>query len=363
MIADLRADSVRWRQEQRQTGSRGSTNSPVSSTMSGFTVPDSSSDPYVGSRTYEEGSASRAHRRDANSPAIAEGPYGAPAAGQRAQDPRSRMGEQMMVDAPPPSNQRYQGQPPPRGYQPEPRDYPENSRDYSRQQPSGRPYQPDQVMSDYAPPVSAPYGQESMYAPTSFGQPAGGAPPGYVRQGEYYVPVSQAFSAPAPAPSRPDPYAAPGYGQPQPQYREAARDPREARDPRYGVQPEFQDPRNAYPSPAATVSSVNARDREPMMSPPQPRFASRDDYLECAANDSSQYGTGAPQYDQQYGQRKYHDSRPVGPPANAASPAAPSARSGYPQPDPGYPPTSSRDPGYGRERKPAAPSGERRRRH
>ena len=279
MIADLRADSTRWRQEQRQTGSRGSSNSPLSCDMSGITVPDDLLDPYIGSRTYEESTASRAtqsnSRRDGNSPSL-EGPYGPP--GQRMPQERSRVVEPMQIDQPGAANQRYGqpgGQPPGRGFPQDPRGFPENSRDYSRQQP-GRPYQPDQVMSDaYVPPVTSPYGQESRYAP-AYGQSNETVPPGYVRQGDYYVPVSSGFSQPGVMTgNRPEqPQYNTGYGQPPPQQYREARDHRE-REPRYGGPPEYQDPRNAYPSPAATVSTVAGRDREPITSPSQPRFAHR----------------------------------------------------------------------------------------
>ena len=73
MIADLRADSQRWRQEQRSTGTRGS-HSPVMLEKSGCTVPDACVGPYENSSTYHQSSAGRVQRRDADSPSL-EGPY------------------------------------------------------------------------------------------------------------------------------------------------------------------------------------------------------------------------------------------------------------------------------------------------
>merc|ERR1712072_611238 len=88
--------------------------------------------------------------------------------------------------------------------------------------------------------------------------------------GNYYVPVSTYEAAPAIAPSRSDvpKYGAGPYGQPP-------SSGRDSRDPRYGGQPDYSDNRDsryAYPSPAATVTSVSGRDREPVTSP-APRFA------------------------------------------------------------------------------------------
>ncbi|CAK4030245.1 Hypothetical predicted protein [Lecanosticta acicola] len=255
MIADLRADSARWRQEQRQTGTR---------------------EPYVGSSTYHASSAGRTshNRRDADSPSV-DGPYGLPSGRERIPVDR------MQVDPPPQSRGGY----PPdsrSAYPPDGRAFPSDSRGYA---PDGRSsFQPDTPMSGGfgggRPPVSAPYGQEPRYAP-SYPQPnSDGAPPGYVRQGNYYVPVSSYEPAPA-VPSRSDNYG-PGFGQP-PQSREPP--------PRGYQQPEYADPRYAYPSPAATVSSVSARDREQVSSSQQP----------------SNYGSMPPsQYDSYGGRREYH---------------------------------------------------------
>lgn len=286
MIADLRADSVRWRQEQRATGTRGS-NSPVMLKLAGITVPDPFIEPYVGSSTYQASSASRPQRRDGNSPSVDAGPYGAPPSRERM--PGGRMpvleripvSDRMDVDPPPVSqaDRRYGHSD--RGYQPDGRAYPSDGRSYPS---DGRlSYQPEPVMSSsHRIPATTGYAQDPRYAP-SYPPPVNdGAPPGYVRQGNYYVPVSTYETAPAMPPSRSEPpqYATGPYGQPPP-----PSSGREPRDSRYGGQPEYNDsrePRYAYPSPAATVTSVSARDREPIASPPVPRFATSGNSLSSA---------------------------------------------------------------------------------
>lgn len=258
MIADLRADSARWRQEQRQTGTRGS-NSPCYD-ASGKTAPDSSIEPYVGSSTYHASSAGRiSHsRREGDSPSV-DGPYGLPTS-SRDRIPVDRM----QIDPPQPSRG-YPSDSRGAAYPPESRTFPSDSRGYA---PDGRSYQQDTQMSGFGgrPPVSAPYGQEPRYAP-SYPQSNDGAPPGYVRQGNYFVPVSSSYEPTPSIPSRTDQYGGPGFGQPQ-----QGREP--PRDPRGYPQQEYADPRYAYPSPAATVSSVSGRDRDPIASPQQPRFDS-----------------------------------------------------------------------------------------
>ncbi|KXT15382.1 hypothetical protein AC579_2196 [Pseudocercospora musae] len=269
MIADLRADSARWRQEQRQTGTRGS-NSPCYDTL-GKTAPDSSIEPYVGSSTYHASSAGRIshNRREGDSPSV-DGPYGLPTS-SRDRIPVDRM----QIDPPQPSRG-YPSDSRGAAYPPESRTFPPDSRGYA---PDGRSYQQDTQMSGFGarPPVSAPYGQEPRYAP-SYPPANDGAPPGYVRQGNYFVPVSSSYD-PAPSiPSRSDQYGGPGFGQPQ--------QPREPpRDSRGYPQQEYADPRYAYPSPAATVSSVSARDRDPIASPQQPS-----PYGSIPAQQYDQYG-------------------------------------------------------------------------
>ena len=253
MIADLRADSARWRQEQRQTGTRGS-HSPLY-TVSGKTEPDEIIEPYVGSSTYHASSAGRTthNRRDADSPSV-DGPYGLPSGRERIPVDR------MQID--PPQQSRGGFAPDSRSaYPPDGRAFPSESRGYAPDSRSA--FQPDTAMSSGfgggRPPVSASYGQEPRYAPSYPQSNNDGAPPGYMRQGNYYVPVSSYEPAPA-VPSRSDNYG-PGFGAPQ------------SREPQRGYQQDYADPRYAYPSPAATVSSVSARDREPVSSPQQPRFA------------------------------------------------------------------------------------------
>jgi hypothetical protein len=227
------------------------------SDMSGQTEPDNIAEPYVGSSTYHASSAAKTSQtRREVSPSI-EGPYGLPSSGGRERIPVDRM----QIDPPAPSR----AYPAPDGraqYQPDGRTFPSDGRGYA---PDGRSYPPDTNMTGgnfgARPPVTSAYGQEPRYALSYPPQPNDGAPPGYVRQGNYFVPVSSYEPAPS-VPGRADPYGA-GFPQ-QPQGREP-------RDARY-QQPEYSDPRYAYPSPAATVSSV-ARDREPVTSAPQQRFA------------------------------------------------------------------------------------------
>jgi hypothetical protein len=266
MIADLRADSARWRQEQRQTGTRGS-HSPVTHIAAGITVPDPYHlEPYVGSSTYNASSASRTQsRRDGRDSPSLEGPYGLPSSSRDRIPVDSRMDTRMQIDPPQlqsrgyPSDNRAT-------FQPDGRAFPSENRGYA---PDGRSsYQPEAPVSSGfggRPPVTTAYGQEPRYAP-SYPPANDGAPPGYVRQGNYFVPITQYEPAPA---IRSDPYGQPGGFGGQPQRNE----PRDPRDPR-NQQPEYADPRYAYPSPAATVSSVAARDREPMTAPQQTRFAS-----------------------------------------------------------------------------------------
>lgn len=320
MIADLRADSARWRQEQRTTGTRGS-NSPTVHEVSGFTVPDLLLDPYEGSQTYHNSAASggsgarREPRRGGGDSPIVDGPYTAPPPSrserERERIPASRVpaADRMDIDPPvmSPPDRRYpqeRGYPPdPRAaYQPDSRAYPADSRAYQRGQPPPTTYGPPPV-------TTAAYSQDPRYAP-SYPPSNDSAPPGYVRQGDYYVPVSSSYDpTPIMPPSRSEPpqYGSGPYGQPpappgrdprDPRDPRDLRDPRDPRDPRYG-QPEAPDPRYAYPSPAATVSSVS---RDHITSPQQPRFAPhRYPTAPNHANISSGYG---PQYDQ-YGRRKY----------------------------------------------------------
>ena len=276
------------------TGTRGS-NSPVVYDLSGITVPDPVLEPYVGSNTFQTSGATRgtaAPRRDADSPSV-DGPYAVPPSRG---DPRSDRGDRdrdarmerernqvsrrqppdaMDIDPPPISERDRYGNPiaQPRAYQDrvyaEARGFPPNRSAYPQDQQMAGGYGP--------PPASSSYVQDSRYA-TSFPQ-SDGAPPGYVRQGQFYVPVTNDIQSGfvAPGRSQPQPYeAGPPYGQSQIQPgrdRERGPDPR---DPRYG-QPDFDTrdtSRYAYPSPAATVSSVDVRGRDSVTSPPaQARFA------------------------------------------------------------------------------------------
>lgn len=273
MISDLRSDSARWKQEQRVTGSRGST-SPVVLNMSGITGPDMILD-YNASRTYEQGSASVSHRRNAESPSVMDGAYGVPS---NSRSTARGAVDAMQIDAPnQPDMSRY-GQPPGQpargGYPPDngppPRDRFSDSRSSA--------YQGDVSMSDTygRGQVQQPFGQDSRYA-GQYQQPD--APPhGYVRQGDYYVPITSGYGQPnVMASSRPEPQQFPPnpFGQPQepPRDSRGSRDPRDGRDPRdprYGQQ-DFNDASRYYPSPATTAASVGSRDT--ISSPSGPRFA------------------------------------------------------------------------------------------
>ena len=308
MIADLRADSARWRQEQRMPGTRGS-QSPRVLHQSGNTAPDKVPD-YVGSNTYHNSQAARVPRsRDGDSPAV-ETPYGSSLPSARGSMPVDRMpidrmpvdrtpteripvsrmpadrmpmdrmqDDRMQIDPPSglPQDRRYTSDR--NGYPSDPR-YGSDPRGFS----DSRPVYPPQDQTPYgrAPPVTSSYAQDSIYARSGGYPPQAndGAPPGYVRQGNYYVPVSSA------EPVRPDPslYGSSNpYGQQlQPQRSESrdlrdSRDPRDMRDMRDPRDPRYppdyaQDPRYAYPSPAATNASL-PRERETVTSPPQQRFA------------------------------------------------------------------------------------------
>ncbi|KAF2214026.1 hypothetical protein CERZMDRAFT_38651 [Cercospora zeae-maydis SCOH1-5] len=218
MIADLRADSARWRQEQRQTGTR---------------------EPYVGSSTYHASSAGRvSQKRSGGDSPNMDGPYGLPPSSRERERERIPV-DRMQVDPPAPSRGGAYPAPDRRApYQPDGRPFPSESRGYA---PDGRSsYPADTNMSGFGgqPPVTGAYGQEPRYAP-SYQQPNDGAPPGYVRQGNYFVPVSSGYE-PAPSiPGRADPFGA-GYPQPPPQ----------GRDARYS-QPEYADPSpyGAIPAP------------------------------------------------------------------------------------------------------------------
>lgn len=314
MIADLRADSARWRQEQKIGAPTRGSQSPRVTHQAGNTAPDKMPE-YVGSNTYHNSVAARVPRsRDGDSPAV-EAPYGSSVPGAARDrmpvDNRMPMDNRMPVDRMPtdriPVNRmpadrmamdrmqddRMQIDPPsgpPQGryqtdrnggYPSDPR-YGADARGFSD---ARGPAYPPQEPSPYgrAPPVTSSYAQEPMYARSSGPYPpqgSDGAPPGYVRQGNYYVPVS---SADQPMRTEPSMYGGshPYSQQPLPPQRMESRelrdprdprDSRDPRDPRYG-QDYPQDPRYAYPSPAATTASLPRGDRETVASPPQQRFA------------------------------------------------------------------------------------------
>ena len=287
MLADLRADSVRWRQEQRSTGTRGS-RSPVVLDKTGFTVPDLYLGEYGDSKTHHQSNGRGVPRRDADSPAL-EGQYGGAPSRERLpaarEERRAQPVDPMQIDPPiPQPDRRYaqQQQPGRGGYPPEPRFPPVQD---------NRSYPPDAMMSDAygRPPVTSSYVQGPGYAPSYPQPPNDGGMPAFGRQpppGNYYTPVSSSYDAMPSMPGRPQdniPYGGgpPIYGQPQQQpqqpqrqeYRDQ-RDPRDSREPRYGGR-EY-DPSHAYPSPAATISTP--RERDQVTSPGQSRFASSRPY-------------------------------------------------------------------------------------
>ena len=212
MIADLRADSIRWRQEQRQTGV-GSCKYPIHYELSGTTEPDPSIAAYVGSDTFNQSNAAGVSR---NSPSLDQ--YGRPAPMQgRPDDGRRPPPDQMQVDGP-------GGRAPPgQGYN-QPGYYPQDGRGAFPQDPA------------------------RGYAAQSNQRPAG--PPG---------------------------------------------------DPRYG-----QQDYNPYPSPAATVSSINQDPRGRDSFGNQPGFAyDVPDMTKWFTNCSASYAQPSTPYDQ-YGNRMFY---------------------------------------------------------
>ena len=133
MIVDLRADSARWRQEQRATGTRGKSKSASPPSLSGNTEPDMTLEPYVGSTTYQQSSAGRPVRRDGDSPRAAD--YGA----SRDRIPVGRLPVDSMDIDPPTRSSMYTGAPSGRG------GYPPDSR---HAYPADRGYPPEPPMSN-----------------------------------------------------------------------------------------------------------------------------------------------------------------------------------------------------------------------
>lgn len=153
-------------------------------------------------------------------------------------------------------------------------------------------------MADYNQrvPVTGAYDQQPRYAPD---YPGNNAPAGYVRQGDYMVPAPGQYN-PNQGPGRQNgQYPPAGYNQPPPPVRGQ-------REPGY-AQTDYQDPRYAYPSPAATT--VSTVPREPAASPLHAqRFAG------CAAQNEMNHANDlcsgynnnpGPQYDGYGDRRKY----------------------------------------------------------
>jgi hypothetical protein len=229
MIADLRADSARWRQEQRL---------------------GSVTREYVGSNTYHLSQAARVPKDIYGDLDGIEAPYGSAVARDRDRTPVNRM----PIAPQYPYDQKY------------------------GVDPGGLP----DIRSVNLPQEQALYGraQNAMFARSDANHsPLGGsAPPGYVRQGNYYVPISSAEQPMWPnLPIYEGPHR---YSQQlQPQRMESARDPRDPRDPRDVLrdprdprdlrdprdprhgQAYPQDPRYAYPTPSATTASMPRGER------------------------------------------------------------------------------------------------------
>ncbi|KAK0345354.1 hypothetical protein LTR94_011041 [Friedmanniomyces endolithicus] len=163
----------------------------------------------------------------------------------------------------PPDNRAYP--PDNRVYPPDNRAYPPENRAYRTD--ARQPYQPEQPMAPAygCAPVAPGFPPESRF-PQGY-QPNDPPPPGLVQR--VYVPVSAYEPAPGVPLGRSEPpqYQTGPYGQPP-------APGRAAREPRYGGPPDYAEPRfDAYPSPATTTASVNGREREPITSPAQARFA------------------------------------------------------------------------------------------
>ncbi|KAK0364805.1 hypothetical protein LTR94_009505 [Friedmanniomyces endolithicus] len=163
----------------------------------------------------------------------------------------------------PPDNRAYP--PDNRAYPPDNRAYPPENRAYRTD--ARQPYQPEQPMVPAygRAPVAPAFPPESRFP---LGYPSNDPPPpGLVQR--VYVPVSTYEQAPGVQMGRSEPpqYQTGPYGQP-------AAPGRAAREPRYGGPPDYAEPRfDAYPSPATTTASVKGREREPITSPAQARFA------------------------------------------------------------------------------------------
>lgn len=295
MIEDLRNDSTKYKQqEQRVANARAKRPHPADHVQEW--MPDAPAGPYGGPNP-QMMNTSRTLRREGDSPRAQEhsGPH-----------PRDRPSQSHLATTPmdivgmEPDNIPR----PPVGFHPQagPVFGPDGRPIYP---PDGRPYPPEM------PPPGQGYGQRPpVISPPLYGGPpppsefVGNYPShyddgqhgGYPPRGEYY---GQGADIRGPLPGRNDtPYANPYNGPPPPRGLD-----------RYG-QPEFQEARYAYPSPATTVSSVTARERElPQGLPPQPprygQAAGPPSSYDRADNDSG-YGqpSGAPY--NQYGRRKLH---------------------------------------------------------
>ncbi|KAM0712110.1 hypothetical protein Q7P37_011204 [Cladosporium fusiforme] len=386
MIADLRADSARWRQEQRMPGTaKGGSQSPRVLNQAGNPVPDKVPD-YVGSHTYHNSQAARAPRsRDGDSPAVEVPLFGSSLPSSRAPMPMDRIpvdnrmpAERMPAERIPVSRGPAERIPmdtrmdtrmdprmdarmdtrmqndrmdidsssgPPQGrYTQERNGYSDpryggaDPRSFSDSRPAYP--QPEQSSYGRVPPVTSSYGQDPVYAPSRGYPPqtSDGPQSGYVRhpQGNYYVPMSSAEP-----PGRQD---APMYGVPtnygqqlQPQRsegrdlrdpRELSRDPRDPRDPR-DMRADSRDPRYSQDYPQDPRYAYPSPAATTASLPPTRERESIASPSQQRFADPCQYGSA--QYDQ------YPNTRQgTFPPPTPGQNGQPGQRFGTQPPNPGY---------------------------
>jgi hypothetical protein len=245
MMAQLRSDSAKWRQEQRTNPAIGD---------------------YVGSSTYYNSEAARVQGSDGRDFEAVERPYGVSVSGSRDQ----MSAERMPIDRMPVGRMPVDRMPTDR--------IPVNRMPW------------DMGPVDRMPPQL--YARSNTHPPST----DYGAPPGYVRQGNYYVPISSAEQ-----PMRME--SAPELHYPL----DLQNDPRDLRDPRiFGYAQDYsQDPRYAYPAPAATTASLPRSERDTVVNTAPPRYARQGNYYAQVPASASQRLPSPPEEDND------DDSQPV----------------------------------------------------
>jgi hypothetical protein len=245
MMAQLRSDSAKWRQEQRTNPAIGD---------------------YVGSSTYYNSEAARVQGSDGRDFEAVERPYGVSVSGSRDQ----MSAERMPIDRMPVGRMPVDRMPTDR--------IPVNRMPW------------DMGPVDRMPPQL--YARSNTHPPST----DYGAPPGYVRQGNYYVPISSAEQ-----PMRME--SAPKLHYPL----DLQNDPRDLRDPRiFGYAQDYsQDPRYAYPAPAATTASLPRSERNTVVNTAPPRYARQGNYYAQVPASASQRLPSPPEEDND------DDSQPV----------------------------------------------------